>query len=229
MFAIFQKEMKKNILVIISYVVLTVAMALIFNDYLPGLFDDERDILATNYSIMMGIFVNMIIFGGLMANEKEEDQSNGYEFMRSLPIDSWQIVAGKFLSAFVCGAISIVTVVAVTNILGTKLDTKLIPVAYALFTSGMALVLVGVMYLFAVRIRYSRFLPVIMLTYIAMMMLPQIGNFVCLITEQESTLEQIFLTLTIPVGGIIFLICLVLFVALGYWTVRIKERTPAPK
>jgi ABC-type transport system involved in multi-copper enzyme maturation permease subunit len=91
-------------------------MAMLFNDYLPGIFDEEREMLATNYSMMLGIFVHMIIFSGLMANEKEEEQSHGYEFMRSLPIESWQIVAGKYLAAICYALYAIVLIVLVTNV-----------------------------------------------------------------------------------------------------------------
>jgi ABC-type transport system involved in multi-copper enzyme maturation permease subunit len=229
MFAIAWKELQKNILVISAYIVLTLAMALVFNDYLPGLFEEERDMLATNYSLMLGVFTNMVVFGGLMANEKEEDQSNGYEFMRTIPIESWQIVAGKFLSALVSGVIAIVTVVLVTNTFGAKLESKLLPVAYSLFSTGVALVLVAVMYLFAFRLRYSRLLPVVMVTYISAMMLPQILNLLMLISGKEATVEQLFRSFTLSTGVISFCFSVVLFGFIGLWALKIKKEVPAPQ
>ena len=229
MLTITWKEMRKNVLIISSYILFTVGMALVFNGYLPGLFADEKEMLSTSYALLMGIFVNMIIFGGLMGNEKEEEQSNGYEFMRSLPIDAWQIVGGKFLSAFFSAIIAIATVLVVTGIFGSKLEGTLRPVAFSLFSSGVALVLVGVMYLFAFRIRYSKLVVLVMLVYIGSMMLPQIANFVMLLMDMDATREQMYSALSIPVGGLIFFVCILLFAVLGYWCMKMYKITPAPQ
>ena len=228
MLTITWKEIQKNGFMFIAFIVLTIVMALMFNDYLPGIFDEEREMLATNYSMMLGIFVHMIIFSGLMANEKEEEQSHGYEFMRSLPIESWQIVAGKYLAAICYAIYAIVLIVGVTSIFGVKIESKLLPLAYTLFCAGVGLVLVGGLYLLAFKIRYTKLIPVVMIVYIIAMMSPQIIHLLLLINEKESTVEKLFSGLTMMTGGIIFAVGLILFAGLGVLAVRVKDKIPVP-
>lgn len=228
MFTITWKEIQKNLFVVIAFLVMTLLMSLMFNNYLPGLFEEEREMLATNYSMMLGLFVTMIIFSGLMTCEKEEDQSNGYHFLRTLPIEAWQIVGGKFLAAFVYAVAAVVSIILMTNIFGVKLESKLLPVAYSLFSAGVALILVGILYLFAFRIRYSRLMPAVLMTYVLALFLPQGGHLLMLIMDMEGTVEQLFSTLSLTTGAVVFGVTTILFGVIGYFAVTVKKNTQIP-
>ena len=231
MFAITWKELQKNIFVIVTFAIITIGASLVYNNYLPGIFDDDQELemLATNFSMMLGIFVNMIIFSGLMSCEKEEEQSNGYSFLRNLPIDSWQIVVGKFLAGFLYAIYAISLVAIVSTVFGVKLESDLLPVSYSFFSGGLALVLLGILYTFAFRIRYSKLLPIIMIVYILSMMAPQITHFLLLITERDSTVEQLFSGLTLPTGASIFAGGVIIFCLIGFFAIKVKEQTPVPR
>ena len=66
MFAIAWKEIQQNVLGIVSFLVISISVVLIFNGYLPQVFTEEREMLDTNYAFMLGICIEMITFAGLM-------------------------------------------------------------------------------------------------------------------------------------------------------------------
>ena len=229
MFVIAWKEIQKNIFVIACFVVLTVVIVLAFNDYLPALFEEEREMLATNLSMMLGIFVNMLVFSSMMSSEKEEDQSNGYAFCRTLPIADWQIVLGKFFTTLVSALFSIVLVALVTSIFGGKLESKLQPLAYNILIAGVALVLVAILYLFSFRTRYSRLLPAVMVVYVLSILFPQVAHLALLILGYEQTVDHLFSQLTLSTGIIIFGICLLIFSVLAYFAIQVKKKVLLPE
>jgi hypothetical protein len=85
------------------------------------------------------------------------------------------------------------------------------------------------LYLVAFRIRYSKLLPVIMLIYVAALFLPQGGHLFLLIMGREGTVEQLFSSMTLLTGSIIFGVCMALFVLIGYFAVDVKKNVPVPR
>jgi hypothetical protein len=102
-------------------------------------------------------------------------------------------------------------------------------VAYSFFIAGVASVLVGLLYLAAFRIRYSKLLPIILLVYVGAISLPQGGHLLMLIMGYEGTVEQLFSSLTLLTGSIIFGICMIIFVLIGYFAVDVKKNVPVPR
>lgn len=224
MFAITWKEIQQNVLMIVTFLVISVSVVLIFNGYLPDVFIEEREMLDTNYAFMLGICMAMIIFGGLMGTEKREEKYHGYEFYKILPITDRDIVFGKFLAVLIYAVFGVLFVLFLNNVLLSSYYSLLVPQAYVFLVSGIALVLVGALYPLAFRYAYSKITIEVMGVYIVTLMFPQATHLILLITGQEQTVEQIFTKLTIPFSLVVLGVCLIIFGLESWWALSYKEK-----
>jgi hypothetical protein len=224
MLAITWKEIQKNGLTIGAFLVLSIGLVLAFNNVLPGIFSDVKDMLDVNYALLMGIWITMLIFSALMAAEKEEDQNNGYEFYKILPVSDTQIVLGKYLGGLLYMVVGTLLLLALMYLIPYDVQILLNPVAYLFTIAGISLVLVGALYPLCFRWGYSRVMGLVVLVYIGAMMLPSILHLVLLITNNDMTVEQIFAYLTIPTGLGIMGGCLVIYGLLAWRAIKVKEK-----
>lgn len=50
--------------------------------------------------MFQGLWLILVVEGALAVSERAEDKTNGYDFLRLLPIKDWEIVLSKFLIVF---------------------------------------------------------------------------------------------------------------------------------
>jgi hypothetical protein len=224
MFAITWKETQKNALAIGSFIVLSIGLVLVFNNVLPGIFGEEKAMLDTNYGLLMGIWINMLVFSGLMSGEKEEDQNRGYEFYKTIPVSDRQIVLGKFLTVLLNTVFGVAVFMVLMGIFPYDMETLLRPQAYVLVSAGVSLVLVGLLYPLCFRWGYTRVMSVVILVYIGAMMLPQMLHLLLLIMDQEDLVDDIFRALTVPASLVFLAVSLVIYVLLAWRAVRLKQK-----
>ncbi len=53
------------------------------------------------FAVIAGLLLHFLNYGPMIINEQEEDRSNGYSFLATLPVKSYEIVVVKFANIFV--------------------------------------------------------------------------------------------------------------------------------
>ncbi|MBN2414184.1 ABC-2 transporter permease [candidate division KSB1 bacterium] len=53
------------------------------------------------FVVIAGLLLHFLIYGPMIINEQDEDKSNGYSFLATLPVQSYEIVIVKFANTFV--------------------------------------------------------------------------------------------------------------------------------
>jgi hypothetical protein len=175
--------------------------------------------------MFQGLWLILIVEGGLTVNEKTEEKSSGYKFLRTLPIKDHEVVLSKFL------------IVLCTTILLVALNYSLylfIPGSVHMYAIGRvtvllsgiyALLLAAVSYIIIFRFGHSAFAkfvwaamifsmigPIVLFEFVILKIKPDLA----VITEKIGQLYWLFWIL-IPLCG------LVLFFVLFQLAARAKQ------
>jgi hypothetical protein len=141
--------------------------------------------------IFQGLWMILIVEGAVAANEKSEEKSKGYEFLRSLPLTDREIVRSKFIlvlltAVFVLACNSILYVV----IPGPSHLKELGPL-FALVCANFCLFLAGISYIIIFRFGHVAFIKFVWTATIVIMVTPIL------------LIEFVFLKMNIDFKGII--------------------------
>lgn len=122
--------------------------------------------------IFQGLWMVLIVEGAIAANEKSEEKSKGYEFMRTLPLTDREIVRSKFILVL----FTVVSVLAFNSILymiipGPSHLKELGPF-YALVCANFCLFLAGISYIIIFRFGHAAFVKFVWIAMIVIMLIP---------------------------------------------------------
>jgi hypothetical protein len=210
-FAITSKELRRNFFGIISFLLMSAVYVALMSQRSVFDFVEEKNFLDTSYMFILGIFMYMIVFAGIMSSEKSEDKYNGYKFLKTLPVAPKEIIWGKYLAIFIHTVIGIVYLSGINEIMYNAYEFDKLPQTYIFFAGGLALAAVGLLYIPAARFSYSRLLVPIMLVYILLMVSPQLLSFIMMASGREEALYIFvgkFLNMNFPVY---LLVCTIIF------------------
>jgi hypothetical protein len=122
--------------------------------------------------IFQGLWMVLIVEGAIAANEKSEEKSKGYEFLRTLPLTDREIVKSKFMLVLLTAGF----VLACNSILymfmpGPSHLKELGPL-YALICANFCLVLAGISYIIIFRYGHAAFVKFVWIATIVIMLTP---------------------------------------------------------
>jgi hypothetical protein len=210
--------MKKNAPFFLLYV-------LMFLPFLTLYLVLDRKTISPAMAIFLGQWLILIIFGAVAVNEKSEEKSKGYDFLKILPITTREIVAAKFALVM----IMVVFIAAYENIL---LFFFSIP-AHLLFITRIwvgvcaigALFLAGLMYIVIFRFGHAFFAKLLWIVAVPVFILPIIiYEFVLLKMDMDirGTLDTLN-NLSWLVWTALILLSLCLYYGLMRVTVKTKQ------
>ncbi len=157
--------MKKNVLYFILY------GAVIF-PLMAGYLCFVRKELSSPIVMFQGLWLILIVEGSLAINEKTEEKSRGYDFLRTLPIKDSEIVLSKFL---------LVLFTAIFLVILNCILYLFVPGPEHLYTLGQvflplsaiyALILAGVSYIIIFRFGHAVFVKFVWAAMIISMVAP---------------------------------------------------------
>ncbi len=122
--------------------------------------------------IFQGLWMVLIVEGAIAGNEKSEEKTKGYEFLRTLPLTDREIVRSKFILVL----LTTVFVLACNSILylfmpGPSHLKELGPL-YALICANFCLVLAGISYIIIFRFGHAAFVKFVWIATIVIMLTP---------------------------------------------------------
>jgi len=210
--------MKKNALYFVYYAAVIFPLMALYMYFI-------RKELSGPMVMFQGLWLILIVEGALAVNEKAEDKTQGYDFMRILPIRDREIVLSKFFLVL----ISTVFLVAFNYIL-----YLFIPGPVHLYTIGRilvllsavyALVLAGTSYVIIFRFGHAAFVKFVWTVMIVTMVAPvlifesvilKIDLDISIVTDKLSQLHWL-IWVVLPICG------LALFYLLYQTATRAKE------
>ncbi len=145
--------MKKFSFMYILYPVLLLGFGLpLFNqDRLTG-----PDPLGFSFAFYLGPMI-WLVLGAMWSHEQMENKTNGYAFLRTLPIESRQIVLAKFAMVFLSVLLYIGGCCAAFAAISTNPDYLIPSCAYLVLHGDVCLVAAALLYLGIFRFGFSRF------------------------------------------------------------------------
>jgi len=167
MLKVLKKELTSfnALLIVVSAVILTAAaMYLVITG---------KDLENSPMAVMDYLFIieGMVIFGIPMGNEKYDEKNKGYHLLGILPIEKNEIVKAKFLAFLIPGAITAFAIwlahVLILDGIYSEIVLGGMCVAFSLST-----LLMGILYVFIFKLKYSRMLIPTMLTYMLVLSFP---------------------------------------------------------
>jgi hypothetical protein len=122
--------------------------------------------------IFQGLWMILIVEGAIAANEKSEEKSKGYEFLRFLPLTDGEIVRSKFILVL----LTAVFVLAWNSFLylfipGPSHLKELGPL-FALACANFCLALAGISYIIIYRFGHAAFVKFVWIAMIVIMVTP---------------------------------------------------------
>ncbi len=157
--------MKKNAFFFIFYTVLITFILALY-------WISVRITLDSALVIFQGLWMILIVEGAVAGNEKGEEKSKGYEFLRTLPLTDCEIVRSKFILVL----LTTVFVLACNSILyffmpGPSHLKEFGPL-YSLICANFCLALTGISYIIIFRFGHAAFVKFVWITMIIIMVTP---------------------------------------------------------
>ncbi len=196
--------MKKNALYFAGYAALIMPLMTLYFYYVRKEFSGAM-------VLFQGLWLILVVEGALAVNEKAEDKTNGYDFLRTLPIKDREIVQSKFLTVLLTTVFLVVFNYILYLFIPGSAYMYAIGAVVVLFAAIYALVLAGVSYIIIFRFGHAAFVKFIWAAMIISMVAPIIiFEFVILkmdtdlatVTEKLSQLYWL-IWIVIPVCGIV--------------------------
>jgi len=210
--------MKKNALYFVYYAAVIFPLMALYMYFV-------RKELSGPMVMFQGLWLILIVEGALAVNEKAEDKTQGYDFMRILPIRDREIVLSKFFLVL----ISTVFLVAFNYILYLFIPGPVhlytIGRIFVLLSAVYALVLAGTSYVIIFRFGHAAFVKFVWTVMIVTMVAPvlifesvilKIDLDISIVTDKLSQLHWL-IWVVLPICG------LALFYLLYQTATRAKE------
>jgi hypothetical protein len=113
-----------------------------------------------------------LVLGAMWAHEQMESKSNGYAFLRILPIEPAQIVKAKFALVFVAVAIYVGGCCVAFALVSTSPAYLTPSCAYVIVHGNICLLAAALLYLGIFRFGFSRFGKYILIVWVIMLISP---------------------------------------------------------
>jgi hypothetical protein len=113
-----------------------------------------------------------LVLGAMWSHEQMESKSNGYAFLKILPIEPTQIVKAKFALVFIAVAIYVGGCCVAFAFISTSPDYLIPSCAYVIVYGSICLLAGALLYLGIFRFGFSRFGKYILITWVALLTAP---------------------------------------------------------
>lgn len=110
-----------------------------------------------SYVFYQGVFIIWAVLGALWAHENLEHKTNGYRFLRTLPLSGQKIIGAKFVLVFANTALFIIYQSLMLWILTGNTRLAATSWAYMAVLGSLCLVLAGLAYIGIYRFGFLRF------------------------------------------------------------------------
>ena len=223
-FAITVKELRSHILLMGFSLAGSLIVTLFFSNRNSLDFTDNKLMIDINYAFTLGVFLYMLVFGSLMASEKREEKHKGYSFLKLLPVNMSEIILGKYLAVFINVIIGVSFLTIISQLIYRPYEIANFTQAYIFIASSISIILVGLLYIIAIRKDYSSYLLLVLILYISAMILPNVTSILLLISGKE----QMYFDIIRKISGSGFpfhlVISTVVFWLLAFCAIRFQTR-----
>jgi hypothetical protein len=148
------------------------ALLLVFG--LP-MFNHDRltgpDPLALSFAVYLAPMI-WLVLGAMWAHEQMESKTNGYAFLRILPIEPALIVKAKFAMVFIAVAIYVGGCCVAFALVSTNPEYLIPSCAYVIMYGNICLVVAALLYLGIFRYGFSRFGKYILIAWVVLLVSP---------------------------------------------------------
>ena len=141
--------------------------------------------------IFQGLWMVLIVEGGIAGNEKNEEKSKGYKFLRTLPLTDREIVRSKFILVLLTAVFVLACNSTLYLLMPGPSHLKEVGPLYALIFTNLCLVLAGISYIIIFRFGHAAFVKFVWTATIIIMVTPIL------------LIEFVFLKMDIDFRGII--------------------------
>ncbi len=113
-----------------------------------------------------------LVLGAMWSHEQMESKSNGYAFLRMLPIEPAQIVKAKFALVFIAVAIYVGGCCAAFALVSTSPGYLIPSCAYVFVFGDICLLVAALLYLGLFRFGFSRFGKYVLIAWVILLSSP---------------------------------------------------------
>ncbi|MBN2047462.1 MAG: ABC-2 transporter permease [Anaerolineaceae bacterium] len=217
-----KKEIRNNLIGIVSFFVMTILGTLITAGVFRNAPTSDQALLDTSYTFLLGMFIHMVIYSGFFSSEKSEEKYHGYEFYKSLPITDRQIVAGKYAAVAVYGLAAVGFLTLINYLTPVDPIIRAPRQSFLIFTAGIGIMCVGVLYIFAIFHRFSAVQIPSVIVYMLCLMFPMMSHLI-FGENNRGGIDRFFSEMSLPFALISFAVCVLVFVGAMRIAVRRKE------
>jgi hypothetical protein len=157
--------MKKNAIYFISYAIGILSLMTVY-------WFTARTEISWAMVLFQGLWLILIVEGAVTVNEKAEEKTNAYDFLRTLPISDREIVVSKFILVSLTGIFVLVSNYAIYFFMPEPPYLVALGRIYLLFCFFAALSFAGISYIIIFRYGHSVFVKFVWITLIAIMVGP---------------------------------------------------------
>jgi hypothetical protein len=199
--------MKKFSLIFILYILLAVGLVFpLFNyDRLTG-----PDPLTLNFVFTLAPYLFFVVLGAVYIHEQLEQKSNGYAFLRTLPVKASDIVISKFLLVFLSALVYIVFHCVAFAKISSDPNYFNPSCSFLIISGNICLILTALLYVAIFRYGYNKVGKFVVLLWLFIVLSPIPINIFLLrrlgISRQEIIEKVISLNWVI-----VTLVCLALY------------------
>ena len=201
--------MKKNALYFASYAAIIMPLMTLYFSLVRKEFSSAR-------VLFQGLWLILTVEGALAMNEKTEEKSRGYDFLRMLPIKDHEIVLSKFLTVLFTAMALVVFNYMLYLFVPGALQMASIGRVIVLLSALYAILLAAVSYIIIYRFGHALFVKFVWVSMIISMVGPiplyekvilKSGIDPAVITERLSQFTWLF-WIVIPLCGLALFYCL---------------------
>ncbi len=139
------------------------------------LFNHDRlvgpDPLGLSFAIYLAPMI-WLVLAAMWSHEQMESKSNGYAFLRILPIEPAQIVKAKFALLFIAGAIYVGGCCVAFALVSTSPEYLIPSCAYVIVYGDICLLTAALLYLGILRYGFSRFGKYVLIAWVILLISP---------------------------------------------------------
>jgi hypothetical protein len=113
-----------------------------------------------------------LVLGAMYSHEQMESKTNGYAFLKVLPIEPAQIVKAKFAMVFIGVSIYVAGCCVSFALISTSPDYLIPSCGYIIVHGNICLLAAALLYIGIFRYGYSQFGKYVLITWVCLLILP---------------------------------------------------------
>jgi hypothetical protein len=130
------------------------------------------DPLATAFVLLCTVFIYFLVFGEIFINEQYEEKHHGYIFLSTLPVNTKEVVAAKFLRVFISAFLFVGVIVLLISLSARPLEGIVLARSFILLNGVLALVLAGLAFIGLFGMGYTLFLRISLIFLVFLQLIP---------------------------------------------------------